>query len=150
MATTKGLTMAITKFSGEHRWLSNFYPATVYAKLGNGGWFEFESIEHAYQAQKTGEANWPKFVGITAGQAKRLGRQLKMLDNWDGIKEDVMLALLRQKFKRTNTLGQKLIETGELVIIEGNTWGDTYWGVCNGEGKNRLGHLIMQVRGEMR
>lgn len=141
--------MAITKFDGEHRWLSNFYPAPVFVKYG-AGWLEFDSVEHAYQAQKTSEDHWSEFIGITAGQAKRLGRRLKLIDHWDAIKEDVMLALLRQKFKKKSPLGRKLIETGELVIIEGNTWNDTYWGVCNGQGKNRLGHLIMQVRDEIK
>jgi predicted NAD-dependent protein-ADP-ribosyltransferase YbiA (DUF1768 family) len=30
--------------------------------------------------------------------------------------------------------------------VEGNSWGDTYWGVCKGKGQNKLGHILMQVR----
>jgi predicted NAD-dependent protein-ADP-ribosyltransferase YbiA (DUF1768 family) len=31
-------------------------------------------------------------------------------------------------------------------LIEGNWWGDTYWGVCNGVGENHLGKLLMKIR----
>lgn len=33
---------------------------------------------------------------------------------------------------------------------KGNHWHDTYWGVCDGAGENRLGKLLMQVRRELR
>jgi hypothetical protein len=33
-----------------------------------------------------------------------------------------------------------------MILIEGNTWGDTFWGVCNGVGENNLGKTLMNVR----
>jgi hypothetical protein len=39
-----------------------------------------------------------------------------------------------------------LISTGDTQLIEENTWGDTFWGVCNGIGKNMLGIILMDVR----
>ena len=39
---------------------------------------------------------------------------------------------------------------GEEYLEEGNTWHDTYWGVCNGKGKNKLGKILMQVREELK
>ena len=29
-------------------------------------------------------------------------------------------------------------------------WHDTYWGVCDGVGKNRLGQLLMNLRTDLR
>jgi predicted NAD-dependent protein-ADP-ribosyltransferase YbiA (DUF1768 family) len=58
-----------------------------------------------------------------------------------------MLNLLRQKFQNPE-LREKLLCTGKLELIEGNYWGDTYWGVCRGVGENRLGKLLMLVREE--
>ena len=40
--------------------------------------------------------------------------------------------------------------TGDRVLVEGNDWGDTYWGMCNGEGKNYLGKMLMSIREEIK
>ena len=60
-----------------------------------------------------------------------------------------MLEMLRRKF-RTEPYRSLLLGTGEMELVEENTWGDRFWGVCRGEGKNHLGRLLMQVREEMK
>lgn len=60
-----------------------------------------------------------------------------------------MESLLRQKFNKNTFLGKRLIETKDIELIEGNTWGDTFWGVCNGRGQNILGKLLMKIRDEI-
>src|SRR5690606_37875392 len=82
--------------------------------------------------------------------AKRLGRQIKMVQNWDQIKVEVMERLLRQKFAPGTELARKLVATGDAQLIEYNTWGDTFWGVCDGTGQNWLGRLLMKIREELR
>ena len=61
-----------------------------------------------------------------------------------------MKNLLTQKFsdERFRSL---LLATGDTYIIEGNTWGDTFWGVdmYSGEGENILGKMIMEIRSSM-
>lgn len=53
---------------------------------------------------------------------------------------------LRHKFTQNKELKQKLLETGDRKIIE-HTDRDKYWGDGgNGEGKNRLGILLMKLR----
>jgi hypothetical protein len=42
-----------------------------------------------------------------------------------------------------------LLLTGDEELIEGNFWGDVFWGVCNGVGKNHLGKILMEVRSEL-
>ena len=61
-----------------------------------------------------------------------------------------MAYVLHLKFRQHPELGNLLIATGDAELIEGNIWRDTYWGVCNGVGKNRLGELLMQLRNELR
>ena len=135
----------IDSFSGEYRWLSNFWPAQVRV-YGE----QYPSVEHAYQAAKStipevreSIRNMPK-----AADAKKVGKLITVRDNWTKISLKIMLYLLRQKFKNPS-LKQKLIDTGSAEIIEGNWWNDTFWGVCNGIGENNLGKLLMQVRGEI-
>ncbi len=91
----------------------------------------------------------------TPNKAKRLGGPkskggiVTKRPNWDTIKLDVMLYLLRQKFSIPK-LKAKLLATGDQELVEGNKWHDTFWGVCNGVGSNHLGRLLMQVRQEVK
>ena len=134
----------IDKFDGEYRWLSNFYPCYV-------SWegLLFPTVEHAYQAAKSSDLEvWKYFQGVDAKQAKRKGKTTKIRPDWDASKLAVMEHLLRQKFSQ-NDFKQRLIETGDAELIEGNWWGDTFWGVCKGVGENHLGKLLMQIRAEL-
>jgi ribA/ribD-fused uncharacterized protein len=136
----------IDKFAGDYRWLSNFWYVDV----------EYEGVtypttEHAFQAAKTLNLGQRRHVRKAAspGEAKKLGRQVTLRTGWDGMKDEVMLDLNRQKF-RDAALRKKLLETGDAPLIEGNTWNDRYWGVCRGTGKNRLGQILMRIRSEIR
>ena len=83
-------------------------------------------------------------------EAKRLGRRVRLRSDWEQVKYDVMLDVVRAKFNQHPDLAQKLLATGDEELVEGNDWGDTYWGVCNGRGKNMLGKILMRVRAELR
>lgn len=135
----------IDDFRGEYRWLSNFHRVDV-----EFGGVRYPSTEHAYQAAKTLDQLRRESIRVmpTCGMAKRAGQRLVLRADWEFIKRDVMLELLRQKY-RTPELRSLLLQTEDAVLIEGNTWGDTYWGVCGGVGENWLGRLTMQVRDEI-
>jgi len=60
-----------------------------------------------------------------------------------------MLDLVRKKFENP-LLRAMLLATEDAVLVEGNTWNDTFWGVCRGRGENWLGRILMQVREECR
>lgn len=131
----------ILEFQGEYRWLSNFWPAKV---VLDG--VEYPTVENAYQAAKTPPTNRAGFVNCKPGEAKRLGRFVKIRDDWEDVKVDVMRGLIEQKFAAGTLLGSKLMSTGQVDIVEGNHWGDTFWGVYKGEGKNILGTLLQEQR----
>jgi ribA/ribD-fused uncharacterized protein len=134
----------ITSFKGEYRFLSNFWPANV---MYEG--VVYPSVENAYVAAKTDDVVLRKeFTGITPGEAKRIGKTLILRSGWDSMKLSIMFDLVRQKFQHAD-LKEKLLATGERLIIEGNTWGDVYWGVCDGYGLNNLGIILMTVRKEV-
>jgi ribA/ribD-fused uncharacterized protein len=134
----------VDSFQGEYRWLSNFWPAQVsYAGV------EYPSVECAYQAAKFADPEVRgMFRGLRSGDAKRLGRKYTPTDDWEYRKFGVMLDLVRQKFSNA-ALRDLLLATGDAELIEGNHWGDTYWGVSNGLGQNNLGKILMQVRTEI-
>ena len=136
-------TQKIDKFKGEYGWLSNFH--TRDQKVP--GYGVFKSNEHWYQMQKTHDQEWRKKIRYsdTPGQAKRLGREAPIRQDWDQVKLGIMYEGLRSKFALPD-LRAKLLETFPFELVEGNTWGDTYWGVCNGKGENALGKLLMELR----
>ena len=137
----------IDEFHGENRFLSNFHPSTV----GFEG-KEYPSVEAAYQAAKTLDTDVREQIRLapTPGKAKRLGRKLDIRDNWDDIKIGVMENLVRQKFSNNPELREMLLNTADKELIEGNHWGDIFWGVSKGIGKNNLGIILMKVRDELR
>jgi len=132
----------IDRFSGQYRWLSNFWPADV--SLDG---VVYPTVEHAYQAAKTLDPAERERIRLIPGAsaAKRLSHDLDVRDDWGRIRVRVMRELLQQKFSHPE-LRQKLLATGKEVLVEGNTWGDTFWGVCAGKGENRLGRLLMEIR----
>ena len=136
----------IDKFEGEYNFLSNFHPAII----------EYESrtwatVEHAYQAAKTDNKFEKEMIRKEPypGGATRIGKTVCINDNWDYIRVDIMKELLKLKFAIPE-LRDKLIATGDEELIEGNTWKDNFWGVYKGDGKNYLGRLLMEIRGELR
>ena len=133
----------IETFSGSFHFLSNFHPA----RLMFGG-IAYRTSEHAYQAQKTVNDNTRLNISIleTPGEAKQYGKAVKLRPDWDEIKLEKMKAIVRAKFAQNPLLKEKLLATDDVELEEGNTWGDTYWGVCDGEGENHLGKILMDLR----
>lgn len=134
--------MAINDFRGRYFFLSNFSPSPI-----RHGGILYPTVEHAYQAGKILDMGIRRALAIcpTPGDAKKMGRKLKMRDDWDEVKVPRMRTCLKKKFQDP-LLRRKLLETGDQELIEGNTWGDTFWGVYRGKGKNMLGILLMEVR----
>lgn len=138
----------IREFKGEYRYLSNFWPCRV--ELDG---LQYDSVEHAYQAAKTTDPAERRLIrnAVTPAAAKKLGRHvIKLREDWtDEVKLDVMHGLLLQKFAK-EPLRTLLLNTGEADLVEGNNWGDKFWGFSGGEGFNWLGILLMHVRARLR
>ncbi len=137
--------MRIETFSGDYRWLSNFWHASVVLDDQ-----VYPTVEHAYQAAKTfDQAARARVLAAPSPQsAKRAGRSVPMRPDWEAVKLNIMDYLLRQKFGR-EPLRSQLLSTGDAELVEGNWWNDRFWGVCRGVGENRLGKLLMQIRAEL-
>lgn len=132
----------IDSFRGEYHFLSNFYEHPI---TYDG--ITYRSAEAAYQAQKTLDINERlRFSSIDAKTAKRRGKNLEHIrPDWDSVKLIVMYKIIKAKFG-DEPLRSKLIGTDNAYLIEGNWWGDRFWGQHNGIGKNYLGKLLMLYR----
>lgn len=133
----------INYFKGEYEFLSNAYSMPV---LYNGVWYA--NAEAAFQAQKCASAELRHlFADLDAVTAKKLGREMKLRDDWDDVKDGIMKEIIKSKFEDED-LRDKLLDTGDDEIVM-YTKKDVYWGVVDGEGENRLGKILMDVRSEL-
>jgi hypothetical protein len=140
---------AIYRFTGAFAYLSNFHRSPI-----EWAGFTWPTVEHAFQAAKCSDFNDAMRVleCETPGLAKRKGRESAKVANWQDIKVSVMNNLIRIKFAEGTPLAFKLLATHGYQLIEGNTWGDKFWGVVNnghGDGENHLGRLLMAWRDEL-
>lgn len=135
----------IDSFRGEYYFLSNFsdYPVT-YEGL------TYRNNEAAFQAMKVTDLEQRKsFTHLDPNAAKKLGRHVDLRPDWEGVKYAYMYEIVKAKFTQHRKLREQLLATGDALLIEGNTWNDTIWGMCNGRGQNLLGQILMKVRREL-
>jgi len=134
----------INEFKGDNRFMSNFY--------FHRGW----CVEVPFQAGKATTTEDGEYVQEVNNprEAKKRGRQIKLRADWEDVKVNFMLSLLRIKFMLPD-LRKKLVATSDKELIEGNWWHDNEWGDChckkceNIPGRNLLGKLLMHVRREI-
>jgi N-glycosidase YbiA len=138
----------IDNFRGSYYFLSNYY--SFYLVIPYEG-KNYKSVEHAYQAAKTDdETIREKIMKCTSpGGAKKIGKTIKLSEDWNVKKLQVMEQLVRFKFTNHPLMKEKLLATSKDTLIEGNTWNDTFWGVCKGKGDNNLGKILMKIRTEL-
>lgn len=135
----------IKGFFNRYRFLSNFYPSPIFHEG-----IEYPTVEHAYQAAKTDEKLLKQLISkmATPAEAKRAGRMLRRAD-WYKVSLKIMEELIRLKFGFNSDLRYRLLRTGDAYLEETNTWGDKFYGVCDGEGENHLGKILMKIRDEL-
>ena len=124
--------------------------------------WEYPSGEHLFQRLKDTSGEVYFGPGMTPGQVKRAGRRLRLRSDWMEVRIDMMRFTIRSKFySARHGAGRFLVETGSQELVEGNNWGDNFWGVANPEpslrpgqlftpkGENWLGRLLMERRDEL-
>lgn len=136
----------INEFRGDYYFLSNFYNAPVtYEGI------TYKNSEAAFQAAKcVNLKDRAVFADMSASDAKRAGRHVKLRSDWENVKYEVMYNIVKQKFTQNEYLRSRLLDTGFSFLEEGNNWGDRIWGTVNGVGNNVLGVTLMRVREELR
>lgn len=138
----------IKEFKNQYFFLSNFYECPIYYNK-----LVFCNTEAAFQAQKViDEKEQYKFINLNASQARKLGKTIVLREDWEEVKDNIMYEIVKRKFTINKELQQKLIDTKDEELVEGNWWHDTYWGVDSktGIGKNKLGKILMKVREEVK
>jgi len=110
----------------------------------------YPTMEHYFQAQKFTNLEYAEKVRLakTAKEASVLGnsRAHKIKENWNLVKDHIMLLGLKKKFDSYPALQDLLLSTGDAVLIENSPY-DNYWGIGkSGDGFNKLGSVLMNIR----
>lgn len=132
------------EFKDRYAFLSNMYSCSIHY---NGE--IFPCVETAFQYAKTGDRSLftnDRGYFVSGYTARKIGRSCKLPESWNEDRIVVMYELLEDKFYHNEKLRQALKDTGDIYLQEDNTWGDKFWGVCNDEGCNMLGKMLMEIR----
>ena len=142
----------ICRFTNQFSFLSNFY----YHSINYQG-DSYKTNEHVYQASKfllnrirdeIRKANTPSEIKFLANKV------YKNLQDRDFYKYKLQIMYNINKIKFSDEkLSELLISTYPNKLIEGNTWGDTFWGCTFNEngvfrGENNLGLILERIRHE--
>lgn len=143
------MTIRFYRERDEYGYLSNFSPHGF--TLDGRYW---KTVEHYFQAKKFAGTPDEEAVRVapTPAQAKEMGndRSRPFRGDWGAVKEAVMREALVAKFAQHPDLRVALLATGDHELIEAAPR-DRYWGEgADGKGRNRLGHLLMEVRATLR
>ncbi|MDJ0619907.1 MAG: NADAR family protein [Calothrix sp. MO_192.B10] len=118
--------------------------------------FWWLTSEHYFQAQKFVESDRFWFDKIrevkTPKEAAKMGRSRKhpLRSDWEQVKDEIMQQAVLCKFQTHADIRELLLGTGDELIVE-NSPVDYYWGCgADGSGKNKLGEVLMTVRGILR
>ena len=143
----------INGFTNQYRYLDNSFHSPFRYR---GQWWD--TVTHAYQAMKTDDKDEQRKIMLAPNPsaAYLLGKRVRLRENWDRIRDFVMMECIIKKFEQNEQIRKKLIETKDEVLIAKNYWHDNYWGVCNCKDckvynevckdNNKLGIILMEVR----
>ena len=138
----------VKEFKGKYYFLSNFYPAKI---VIDG--LEYATTEHYFQSMKFTSPKIRERIRNTStpALAKKMAKKYKRREDWYDVSLSVMEKALKVKFSRP-ALREKLLDTGDMYLQEGNRWNDTFWGVDlkTGKGENHLGKILMKIRAEIK
>lgn len=146
------MTEEIIKFYSEKAEWGEFSNFALYPLKINGK--TWATSEHYFQAQKFENKTYQEKIRKSPSpmKAAELGRsrKVKIKRNWDRMKDNVMYDVVLAKFTQHEELKEKLLQTGNAILIE-HTENDSYWGDGgDGNGKNRLGKILMKVREKLK
>lgn len=151
MYNIKNPRTAIMEFRGKYLFLSNFYEGNEFIYKD----CRFTNTEAAFHSQKD-PSRIKEFEMERPSQSKKFGRRVRLRKDWEQVKDQIMYDVCYAKFTQDPELLRKLLDTGNVELVEGNNHRDRCWGMTYDlnlhkyVGDNRLGIVLMKLRDDLR
>lgn len=151
----------ICQFIGDYYFLNNFYQSIIVLKLLCNNDYKPIKFNNAETAYQYGKAYFAKDdIGrknilntMSPKDAKFAGHNVIFKNKndfilWENKKFQWMYKVIEEKFIQNVELQIKLVQTYPKLLINGNTWDETYWGysLIGLNGFNNLGIILMMIR----
>ena len=140
----------IESFTGYFEFLHNNYLSPV---LYDG--MLFPSATHAFQSARSSDERTRKAI-LNAESllvVLKIAKRIDEPENWKLKRLKVMEQIVRDKFRRSRELQEKLKATGNrdlLMTYQDENSVNQYWGVVNNKGQNQLGRILMKIRSDLK
>lgn len=139
----------IDSFTGYFDFMHNNFQTPVYYEG-----ILYPSVTHAYHAARSTDERTRRAI-LNSETFQILGNiaiRIEDPPDWQEKKVKIMEQLLRDKFRRSKELQEKLrtTEHRELVMTyQEEKKNNLYWGVVKGKGQNQLGRILMRIRDDL-
>ena len=148
---------SIEEFVGDYGFLDSMYVLENPVETAYG--LKVPTTAHALHADSFRDPTAHEFIAEAedAFTAQRRGRLLLKVGiwqrpDWGIMKLQRMYEVNRDKFLLNPGLAERLIATGDMDLVEGNSWNEYFWGVSpvgSRDGQNHLGRILMRIRHEL-
>ncbi len=136
----------IEGFSGYFEFMSNDFPAEVFYQ-GH----IYSNVSYAYHAARAPNEKMRNIIqkSPTLNSMYDIAKTFDEPKDWAFRQLKVMESLVRDKFRRSRELREKLQATGERELVNVMTADEDnagFWGVVGNKGQNQLGRVLEQIR----
>jgi N-glycosidase YbiA len=136
--------------------VEHYFQSQKFVGTPDGDWYASQIRQQNtggkvfFLAQQKKGSRWPWQRQLSIIIEESLVKGVAPSDDWDERRVSVMIRGLCAKFMQHKDLRQKLLDTGDAVLVE-NSPRDWYWGIGkDGKGKNKLGKFLMILRDQIR
>lgn len=133
------------EFRGTNYFLSNNFQSPFDYEI-KGVTYRFQNAEAAFQAERA-PSRAADFVGLTAKEAKELGKKMKKKEirpDFNEVRLELMEKVLYKKFSNPALLAR--LWATEPPITMDVPYMDRFWGLYQGRGQNNMGNCLTNVR----
>ena len=134
----------IDRFKGEYAFLENRFTCRF---VWEG--VIYNTAEAAFLSSKFKETSDRKVIASCSIDKAAVKAKAQIpYPGWEDAWLDIMESILLAKFEQNPTLMKKLADTGNRVLINGNSKKETFWGIdlYSWTGENNLGKILMSIR----
>jgi ribA/ribD-fused uncharacterized protein len=139
----------VDSFTGYFEFLHNNFLSPIYYEGSL-----YPSVTHAYHAARSRDEQTKNAIlnADSFQTVAKIARRIEDPEGWSLTRTSIMERLVRDKFRRSRELQEKLKATEKrelLMTYDEETPGNFFWGTVKEKGQNQLGRILMKIRNDL-